>query len=245
MKNRMIPAMIPCALMLASVAGAAQAGSWGRIYPQVSVVSDYRYDGVSSSDGHPVLQGDLYWWRPDNAYAGLFVTQVDFNDPGKTSYEVDVYAGKYVPMGKTRVKLEAMYTAFPDNRTWGPTYDFLTLKVGATRRFDKLTLGTDASWTPMASYGAGEAVRVAGEATYRLTPELTVGGKLTRRWVHKGYDRTAWNLGATTTYRNLTFDLRYYDTDLSLKECRYQDWCSHAVVAKVTARLRPLHRRGD
>ncbi|MDP3855123.1 TorF family putative porin [Phenylobacterium sp.] len=158
------------ALALPQPTTAQTAGKHGVLVPWILVASQCRFDGVSASDNKPVLQGSLYWWRPDKTYAGVFLSQVDYRDPGETSYEVDVYAGRHFDVKGTQITLEAMYSFFPDNRTWGPTYDFLQTKVKARRTFEKVTLAGDISWSPQSPYGSGEAWRVEGEAAYALTP---------------------------------------------------------------------------
>ena len=155
-------------LAQAQPAAAQTVGKHGVLVPWILVASQYRFDGISASDNKPVLQGSLYWWRPDKTYAGVFVSQVDYRDPGKTSYEVDVYAGRHFDVRGTQVTLEAMYSFFPDNKTWGPTYDFLQTKVKARRTFEKVTLGGNVAWTPQAPYGSGEA-SLAGAGSTKAT----------------------------------------------------------------------------
>lgn len=233
--------IFPIAAALALAPLTAQAGPLmsGVLAPQVTIASEYRYDGVSESAGRPVIQGSLYWWRPDKTYAGVFVTQVDFRDPGKTSYEIDYYAGHHFDVKGIEVTPEAMYTAFPDNRTWGPTYDFLQLKVKARRKVDKLTLGGDVSWVPEASYRSGVAWRVSADASYQVTPTLALTGQVGRRWIHKGYDRTFWAVGGKYTGKTAELAVRYVGTDLKPAQCGYlrNDWCSPAVVATLTMNL--------
>jgi uncharacterized protein (TIGR02001 family) len=110
-------------LVVQSLPVASAAGT-GRLYPSVSVTSDYRYNGVSLSDGGPALQASLYWWRPDGFYLGAWGSSVDFDDPGGTSLEIDVYGGKHFDVRGSRFTLEAMYTFFPDNRTPDPPTTF-------------------------------------------------------------------------------------------------------------------------
>ncbi len=50
----------------------------GGLFPGITLTSDYRYEGVSESSGHPAVQGYVHWYRPDGFYAGVFATQVDF-----------------------------------------------------------------------------------------------------------------------------------------------------------------------
>ncbi|WP_374471767.1 TorF family putative porin [Phenylobacterium sp.] len=236
------------ALALAMVALPASAGEWGGLFPSVGVTSDYRYQGVSNSDGHPAVQGNVHYWRPDGLYAGLFVSQVDFND-GSTSFETDWYAGKTwdLDRGRTRLAAEAMYTAFPDNETWGPTYDFLQLKLAARRQQGPLALTATGSYVPQASYGSGQAWRLEGGADYALNRNLTVKAQVGKRWIDRGSDRAYWSLGASLgvggspLWRDYVFELRFQDTDRGKRDCGYNpDICGPALVGTVTVNLKPI-----
>jgi uncharacterized protein (TIGR02001 family) len=221
----------------------AQAGDWGGIFSAVMLTTDYRYQGVSNSDRHPALQGYVHYWRPDGYYAGVFATQVDYNDPGHTAYELDYYAGKNFRLegGKSELKLEAMYTAFPDNKTPGPTYDFLQLKVGARRTAGKLTLNGVTSFVPEGSYRGGQIWRVEGEAAYAVAPHLTLKALAGHQWAGHRPDRSYWSLGGVATWKTLALDLRYQDTDLSRSECGFNpDVCGPAVVGTLTINLPPI-----
>lgn len=211
----------------------------GVLAPQLMITSDYRYDGVSESAERPVIQGSLYWWRPDMTYAGIFVTQVDLRDPGKTSYEVDYYVGHKFKVKGTEITPEAMYTAFPDNRTWGPTYDFLQLKVKANRKIEKLTYGGEISWVPEAPYRGGTNWRAAALAEYQLSPRLALTAKVGEVWTHRGPDRLFYEVGGKFTAKSAWVELRYMGTDLKPSQCGYlqNDWCSPALVATLITNL--------
>ena len=162
----------------APCAGAPCAGEWGGLFSFIALTSDYRFQGVSNTDGNAAVQGNLHYWRPDGFYAGAFVSQVDFKDPGQTSYEVDWYGGKNLEFAKgaTEWKLQAMYSAFPDNHTFGPTYDFLTLSTAVKHTAGKLTTNTLAAFVPEGSYRSGKVWRIEQGADYALRPNLTLKG---------------------------------------------------------------------
>ncbi|MET0275040.1 MAG: TorF family putative porin [Phenylobacterium sp.] len=234
--------LLASALALAA-ALPAQAGEWGGLFSQIAVTSDYRYQGVSNSDGHAAVQANIHYWRPDGFYAGVFATGVDFNDVG-TSYEIDTYGGKNFRLeaGRTALKLEGMYTAFPDNRTPGPTYDFFQAKLAAHRTTGRLTTGVVTSFVPEASYGSGTAWRAEADAAYAVAPNLKVSGLVGRRWIERGQDRGYWSAGAAATWKTVTFDLRYFDTNLNRAECgRFNpDVCGATVVGTLTVALPPI-----
>jgi uncharacterized protein (TIGR02001 family) len=209
----------------------------GKFYPSVSFTSDYRYNGVSYSGREPTPQASLHWIGPQGWYAGVWTSGVDFDDPGNTSIEGDVYAGRTIDFGRTRLGGEVLYTFFPDKTFRGPTYDFLQLKARASRSFDALTLGAVAAWTPEASYRSGTAWRVAMDATVSLHPALKASATAGRRWVEIGVDRTFWDAGVTGTWKKLSLDLRYIDTNLDERECGFTRRCEATVVATLTLRF--------
>ncbi len=232
------------AALVAASAGPAEAETKGGLFSQINITSDNRYQGNSNSDGHAAVYANVHYWRPDGWYAGLSAYQVDFNDPGKTSYELDFYAGRNLDFDhhKTELNLEGMYTAFPDNGTFGPTYDFFQAKLGIRHTEGRLTLGAVTSFVPQASYGSGQAKRLEGELSYRVTPKVTLNAGVGYRWIARGEDRAYWNLGAATTWKTLGFDLRYVDTSLTRTQCgRFNPGiCGPQVVATLTVFLPPV-----
>jgi uncharacterized protein (TIGR02001 family) len=212
----------------------AQSG-WGRLYPSLFLASEYRYDGVSLTGHKPTPQLSAYWWRPDKLYGGVWMSRVDFSDLGDptTSYEVDVYGGRNFDFGRTQFTLEGMYSFFPDKDIPGPTYNFLTAKARVRRSVDALLFGSAIGWVPEASYGGGVAWRLNAETSYTWTKWLKTSAQLGRRWNQRSADRTFWDIGAATTWKKLTVDLRYSDTNLTFSECGFVDWCEAGVVASL------------
>ena len=242
--TRWIPAaaLMAVALPAPVVAQEAEKTYRGGIYSAVILTSDYRFQGVSASDNHAAVQGYAHYHRPDGWYAGVFASQVDFNDFG-TSYELDPYVGRNWDLkdGKTRLKAEAMASLFLDNRTPGPTYDFVQFKLAAERKDGPLTVRGSVSFTPSASYGSGQARLAVAEAEYALGRGVTFKGLAGRRWIERGQDRSFWNLAAAAKWKHLTFEIRYQDTDLSKRQCGFNpDICGASVGGSITAELRPI-----
>jgi uncharacterized protein (TIGR02001 family) len=218
-------------------------GPWGGLFSAITLASDYRYQGVSESRGRPVVQGYVHWYRPDGFYAGVFATQVDYGYPGAPSYEIDSYAGKNFSLrnGRTELKLEAMYTSFPDNRTPGPTFDFIQAKLQAKHIAGPWTGIALVSYVPKGSFGSGEVQRVEGEADYAISPRLTLKALAGSQGGGRGHDRTYWSLGAAMTWKTLGFELRYFGTDRTRANCGFQPTaCDPAVVGTLTVNLPPI-----
>lgn len=208
---------------------------WGRLFPSLFVTTDYRYDGQSLNGHRAAVQGSVYWWRPDNFYAGVWMSPVDFSDLGDptTSFEVDVYGGRNLSIGRTELTLEGMYSFFPDKKIPGPTYDFVTAKVRLRRSIGATTLASAIGFVPDAPYDGGPAWRLTEEFSYQWAAWLKTGGRVGRRWSERNTDRTFWDIGATTSWKKVSVDLRYSGTDLSVVECGSVNWCEAGVVATL------------
>lgn len=235
-------------LALALAPNAAYAADWGGIFSAVTYASDYRFQGVSSTDLRPAIQGYAHWQRADGLFAGVFASQVHFYDGGP-KLEVDAYAGKHFQLDGGRAELtpEVLYSTFPNNPTPGATFDFVELELIAKRRAGPLTLTGTAQFTPQASYGAGRAWVAEGEADFAVNSRVTVKSLLGRRWTQRGIDRTYFGLGADLALRPSRFgpryvvELKYQGTDLSRAECGFNPRiCAPALAASLTVTLPPI-----
>ncbi|MGD2167861.1 MAG: hypothetical protein PVF63_07105 [Gammaproteobacteria bacterium] len=123
-----------------------------------------------------------------------------------------------------------MYSAFPDNDSPGPTYHFYTGKLRSTREFGSFSVDAELSYVPEAPYGAGPQRQVRSDSTYRWSDRFSLGGGAGRRWSDNGSDRTFWDIGVTTRWNNVSFDLRYFGTDQNFAECGFVDWCEAGIT---------------
>ncbi|MGD2131449.1 MAG: TorF family putative porin [Maricaulaceae bacterium] len=218
-------------------AGAAEAEPIGVLYPQVSVVSDYRYYGVSNSNLEPTAQLSLYLWRPDGLYAGVFSSGVDFLIPDGPSFELDLYAGRNIEMGRTTLTFEGMASLFPDNEAAGPTLNFYQAVGKLSRSHGALTIGAEAAWTPAAPSNAGERWRLQANAGYAAADWLSFEARYGSLDSERGQDRRYWEVGAVASRGPLALDVRYAGTDLEPSECFFTDWCEPGLVGKLTYNL--------
>jgi uncharacterized protein (TIGR02001 family) len=235
MKHALLPAAALVAALLPAPAARAQSG----LYSYVTLTSDYRYQGVSSSDRHAAVQGVVHYFRPDGWYAGLFVSEVDYGYAQSPSYELDFYGGKTVKLDpKTDLKLQVLGTVFPDDETPGPTLNFVQGGVSLIRREGPLTLTGLATYVPEGSYGAGQIWRVEGGADYALTKSVTLKALAGHQTTERRPDRSYWSLGGELRWRRLIFEAKYQDTDLSRRECGFNpNICRASVTGAVTAVL--------
>jgi len=235
MKHAALPAAAVLAALLLAPAAHAQSG----LYSFVALTSDYRYQGVSSSNNHAAFQGVVHHFRPDGWFAGLFVTEVDYGYASSPDFELDFYAGKTMKLNsKTELKLQGLATVFPDDETPGPTLNFVQAGASLIRREGPLTLTGQATYVPEGSYGAGEVWRAEVGADYVIRKSLTVKSLAGHQIAEHRIDRTYWSFGLEARWKHLIFDVRYQGNDLSRAECGFNpDICGDTVTGTVTAVL--------
>lgn len=234
--NRMIALATAVGISLALAApAAAQMTPVGLFVPQAMVVSDYRFEGMSSTAREPTPQASLYLWRPDKFYAGVFVSGVDYGYPGSPTYEIDGYVGRHFDVTpKTRLTAEVMASTFPDQMKTGPTLNFVQTKLKAERTEGRFSAFGQAAFTPSASYDAGRAWTLKAGGAYAVRPWLKLDASVGRRLSERGQDRDFWRLGAVASNKALALEVAYEDTNLSRAQCFYTDWCAPGLVAKLT-----------
>jgi len=108
-------------LAFASIAGAQLSGS-------ATLVSDYRYRGVTLSDRDPAAQAGLTYDDPHGWFVGAFGSTARLASPVGATWQTQVYAG-YASRISSQVSLEAGgdYSAFAD----ASGYDYGEVYVGA------------------------------------------------------------------------------------------------------------------
>lgn len=212
-------------------------GSRGGLYTSLWLTTDYRYQGVSNSNNDPAIQGVIHHFRPDGWYLGLFATQVDFGYAQSPDYELDVYGGKTLKLDrKTDLKLQVLATVFPDNRTPGPSLDFIQGGASVIRKEGPLTLTALGTYVADGSFTTRQIWRAEAAADYALTEALTLKSLAGRTWAENGRSRSYWSLAAVAKWRWLSVEARYQDTNLSRRQCGFNPGiCGASVTGLVTA----------
>ena len=228
----------------------AHAADLGNLYGYVDWTSDYRFNAASESDRHSVIQGGLHWAAPDDFYAGVFMSHVDFDDYRGTGTEIDLYGGKHIRWDTNDLNLEVLYGDYPDTAghpsylppgTILPTYNFSEISAELTHSFGALGLGGRLIVEPRPDAHGGMFTSVGGSASYAVNDWLSASAHATRMWQDRGPQGWSGDAGFTATWRlQWVFDLRYYATDITRADCYGTNWCGPAVVAKITYQFQVL-----
>jgi len=231
---------------LMGLSGAAAAGGYGSVkdgpVPEgrkldisvtLGATSDYIFRGISQTDESPAAQGsvDLTYGI---FYAGIWGTNVDFNDGSGANAEVDFYAGFKPTLGPgpfwgpITFDFGVIYYAYPGARS-SADLDYVELKAGYSMEspwIKGLTSGTTVYWTPENAGDTGEVFTVESAASYALpqigifSPSIsgaygTVYGDRDDGFDYDGDDEYSyWNAGLELAVEKFTFDFRYWDTDI-------------------------------
>lgn len=236
------------ALAVACIAPAAQAAdASGPFSGGVSLTSDYRFRGISQSDRDPALQGWVQYDHASGAYANIWASTIDFND--ETSYdssvEIDLTAGYNFKLGEnTGASVKAVYYWYADADTpaGAPEYDYWEFAVGANQDYGKLSVHAELAYSPDFYLETGEAWALSGGASYPITDSflfftggLTASANIGHQWVDDAADYLFYDIGLGTSWKNISLDLRWVDTDLNRAECGFTDWCEDGFVVSVSA----------
>jgi uncharacterized protein (TIGR02001 family) len=191
--------------------------------------SDYLVRGISQTNGDPALQGYAELQAFDWVYAGVWASNVSFGGAQDPSAEVDYYGGVRHSFGPLTLDAGYVWVDFTGedkgSRTlaYGKVYG--VVKYAVTENFD---IGANVYYgTDYINLGA-EITHATAFAKYKFSPFAAnpdigayVSGSFSHMWTSKNFvpDYSFWDAGAGLTYKGLTLDVRYNDSNLSKREC--------------------------
>ena len=188
----------------------------------IALTSDYRFRGLSRSDGDPAIQGTATVTLRGGAYGGIFVSSIAHDAISGGDPETDLYAGFKRTLGGTTIDGGVTYYVYPGVRGVGrnsvETYGSAAHTLGpVTAR-----LGGDLAWKQR-GLGLVPGDRRAGIYAYGElssgipTTPFTVTAHLGRAFrANAATDReryTDWSLAASYTRRRLSLTAAYVDTN--------------------------------
>jgi uncharacterized protein (TIGR02001 family) len=203
-----------------------------------TVVSDYRFRGISQTDKHFAVQGTLTISHKSGLYATVWGSSIDDYVIYGSDQEIDLIAGYKKTIGGVTIDGGVLYYYYPGSDATHS--DFVEPYLSVSGAFGPVTGKLGVAYAPKQKaifrYNPGDAdfkgkddnIYVYGELSGAIpgTP-LTVGTHLgyTRgpSWLAGLYDPTSniydkkgyadWNVSLNYTFKNLTFGVSYVDTN--------------------------------
>ncbi len=237
--------LLAAALVAVSAASSAQAQETASFIPgdftaNAALTSDYIFRGISQSDEGPAIQGGFDYTYNDEQdgfpgfYAGIWASNVDFNDGDEASVELDVYAGLQGTIDQlgSDWKLGGIYYAYPGADD-DLNYDFWEVAGSLTHDFGPLILSGAINYSPEYFGETGDAWYFSYAASVPLPYDFTFNAHLGYQDIEDGVDYYDWSAGLGYSWNGFNFAVNYIDTDLDEpEECA--DGCSERVVFTVS-----------
>ncbi len=204
-----------------------------------TVVSDYRFRGISQTDKNVAIQGSITISHVSGFYVSVWGSSVDSYVTASLAghQEVDIIGGWKKTIKGTTFDIGALYYVYPKSKFSGDTSssDFIEPYADISHTFGPLTAKVTVNYAPkqkalrldQTTGPSHDNVYLAGDfsASIPKTPiGLTahIGHTFGPSWLatdnngSKGY--TDWGLGVTYTYKVLTFGVSYVDTDADFRD---------------------------
>jgi len=211
--------------MAAAPAAAEDLGAGFSVNGGATLVSDYRFRGISQTDRDFALQGSFSLSHESGLYATVWGSSIDDYVAAGADAELDLIVGYKHSFGDTTIDGGVLYYFYPGNCCDIPT-DFVEPYVSVSHAFGPLTAKATAAYAPKQkalSVGNGKEDNfyLAGDLSYAI-PKTPVS--LTAHFGHSfgpsyltiGDEYSDWSLGASVTKGNFTAGLSYVDTGKSL-----------------------------
>jgi uncharacterized protein (TIGR02001 family) len=176
----------------------------------VTLVSDYRFRGVSLSDKDFAVQPTLTIKHESGLYAGVWGSNLAEN-PGD-DVEVDLYAG-FAGGEELTYDIGATYYLYPGVSSFN--YVEFTGKMGST--LGPLNLGLQLSYAPeQDNLGDNDNIYFGTNASFGIpnTPVTLTGSMgIEDGAFTAGNEKVDWSLGANATFSGFTLGAAYVDSD--------------------------------
>lgn len=206
-----------------------------------TLVSDYRFRGISQSNRRLALQGTLSLSHESGPYATIWGSSIDDYVAAGADAEIDLVLGYRRTFGGTTIDAGILYYYYPG--AGNANTDFVEPFVSIAHAFGPVTAKATAAFAPSQAaltVGAGDEDNfyLAGDLSVAIpeTPiALTahVGRSFGPSYLTIGDGYTDWSLGATAALGNLALGLSYFDTDGTLLTPAGRNAGGSGIVASV------------
>lgn len=208
-----------------------------------TLVSDYRFRGVSQTDRRFAVQGTFTVTHQSGVYATVWGSSIDDYVANGSDQEIDLLLGVKKTVGSTTIDGGVLYYNYPGSG--GINSDFVEPYLSVTQAVGPVSVKASAAYAPKQnglSVGNGreDNLYLAGDLGVAIpnTPvslSAHVGRSFGPSYITLGKAYTDWSLGASATWRGLSFGLSYVDTDGRLITPTGRNAARGGIVASVGA----------
>lgn len=240
--------LLGLALVLSAAPAMAEeeAASSITINGSATVVSDYRFRGISQTDKDFAVQGGITVSHDSGLYASVWGSSVDEYVAAGSDQEIDLIAGYKKTFGGTTVDVGAIYYFYPGSHKIVPGYasDFIEPYIALSHTLGPVTAKVSAAYAPKqkalaSAHPKDDNLYTAldlsgGIPNTPVSLSAHVGHSFGPSFLTIGKEYTDWSLGATYTHKAITFGVSYVDTNKALlSPITFKNISKAGVVATV------------
>ena len=226
---------------MASPASAADLGSGLSVSGGATLVTDYRFRGISQTNKRFAVQGTISLNHASGFYGTVWASSIDDYVAYGSDAEFDLIGGYRKTFGATTVDVGVLYYYYPGSG--GANSDFVEPYASIAQVIGPVTAKLTANYAPRqkalsVGFGKEDCLYLAGDLSASI-PKTPIG--ITAHLGHsygpsyltigKGY--TDWSIGATATVKQIVFGISYVDTNESLFSPSGRNISNGGVVASV------------
>jgi uncharacterized protein (TIGR02001 family) len=191
-----------------------------------TVVSDYRFRGISQTDKNFALQGGITVTHSSGVYLSVWGSSIDDYVAAGSDQELDLIGGFKKTVGGTTFDIGVLYYYYPNaGQGLGKVYsDFFEPYASISHTLGPVTGKLTVNYAPAQKalsfakpkddnlYGAIDLSAAVPNTPISLSAHL--GHNFEKSFLSAGRNYTDWGVGASFTYKAITFGINYVDTDL-------------------------------
>lgn len=206
-----------------------------------TLVSDYRFRGISQTDKRFAVQGYATVAHASGVYGTVWASSIDDYVYNGADAEIDLSAGYRTTRAGTTVDVGLLYYYYPGSG--GIASDFFEPYASVAHTLGPVTAKVSAAYAPRQaalSIGDGKEdnLYVAGDLSAGVpgTPvgvSAHLGHTFGPSYLSIGRAYTDWGVAASYTTRGLTFGLGYVDTDDAFITPKGRNASKAGLVASV------------
>ena len=171
------------------------------------------------------------------AYVNIWSSNVDFGGEGFRGTEIDTAVGIRPEFGPLSLDLGYVHYFYaPEDLS--PDYGEVFAKADYNFR-DKVTFGVRAFFAPDFNQSGDTATFVAAGVRIPLPYDFSVYGGVGYQFFEDpdAFEQLAWTAGVSYSWKSLTLDVRYWDTDLDDDECVVRSGFANGCDARIVGTI--------